>query len=195
MTFECEISRFISWRYTVADSESKKYPESSESRSKEGKVMAAHAQGGAMVIVLVLVVLTVFVTVSVLPISPSITVGFQIGTQQISYNQPYQATIILGSVQYQKVPFLSYYSSAHRDMLSLSNFTVQGGSYGLGASVSYGGTVLSVANYTMIGDGFYQLKVNYFPRTENPTTPYVVNIILYLQTSSPFSMTVNILPS
>ena len=47
----------------------------------------------------------------------------------------------------------------------------------------------------MIGEGFYQLKIDYFPEIESANTPYVVNMILYLQSTGPYALTVSVMPS
>jgi hypothetical protein len=184
----------ISWRFTPLDVENEKYPEDSHSHPKEADVMAAQIQAGAFVIVIVLVIVLAGVTVSILPISPSITINFQVQNQQPPYIGTYQATIILGSVQYQKIPFTAYYAS-QRDTLVLSQLTGQTGSYKLGASVSYAGVVLTEGNYTVLGEGFYQLKIDYYPRTESANTPYVVNLVLYLQYTGSYSLTISVVPS
>ena len=96
--------------------------------------MAAQMQAGAFVIVIVLVIVLASVTVLILPIRPSISISFQVLNQQPPYNGPYyQASIILGSVQYQKVSFATFYAS-QRGTLVLSQVTGQTGYYSLGAS-------------------------------------------------------------
>ena len=194
MKLHCWKKRIISWRFTPLVVENEKYTDDSHSHSEEVEAMAAQMQAGAFVIVIVLVIVLASVTVSILPISPSITISFQVQNQQLSPSVPYQATIILGGVQYQKVPFTAYYAS-QRDTLVLSQVTGLTGFYRLGASVSFAGTVLTEGNFTLIGEGFYQLKIDYFPRTESANTPYIVNMILYLPSSVPYSLTVSVMPS
>lgn len=172
-------------------------PSCKNDKSKEGRDggkdrdeesdMAAQIGGIGIVLVLIVVV---FASASVLPICPTITLAFEVKTQ--GYGQT--PTITLTSVLYQKVPFLSYLSS-ERDKLVLSRVTAQEGEYSLSVTVRYGDAQISQGGFPTVGNGIYQLRISYFPRTEDSKTPYQFDLNLASPFGSPPTLSVDVYPS
>jgi len=148
--------------------ETAKLSHSEERPMPKGAPAAAGGMGFVLIIILVVV------TISFLPVSPSMTLTFEVKTQ-VGY--PQATTVAVLSTSYQKISFMTYFVS-ERDTLLLTPTTGQTGAYVLDIAVTYAGVQISSGNFSDIGDGVYQLKVNYFPRSEQRDIPYQLEIRL-----------------
>lgn len=148
-------------------------------------------QGSALTIVIV--ILAVFVIFSV-PISPTLTVTIVINTAPNS-----QVPLAVSTFSYDKVP-LSVAIGTSRDVPYVVGGPTTTGALALVANVTYAGNLISgPTSFSSLSDGTYQIKVNYFPRTEQSATPYVVGLALsyYPYQGSPLttvSILINIYP-
>jgi hypothetical protein len=149
---------------------------------------AAPAAAGGMGFILVIIL--VFALFAFLPVSPSMTLTFEVKTQT---NYPQTITVGVLSTYYQKISFVAYFVS-ERDTLLLTPTTGQPGTYALQIMVKYSGVQISLGDFSNIGDGVYQLKVNYFPRSEQRAVPYQVDITLIASGKS-YPVTALVFPS
>lgn len=155
----------------------------------ETKMIPRRQQGTALT--LVIIVLAAFVSVSI-PLSPTLTITVVINT-----NPTAQTPLAVSGFSYDKVP-ISVSIGAQRDVPSLVGGPTLSGTTLLVANVTYSGITLSPnTSFPNLSDGTYQIKVTYFPRSENSGTPYLVGLsIQYAIYSVPhvFSVIVGIYP-
>jgi hypothetical protein len=138
-------------------------------------------QGTALT--LVILILAAFVIVSI-PISPTLTVTVVINTAPNS-----QVPLAISTFSYDRVP-LSVAIGTSRDVPFIVGGPTTAGTSTLSVNVTYAGNLISgPTSFYSLADGTYQIKVNYFPRTEQATTPYVVGLALsyYPYQSSPLT--------
>jgi hypothetical protein len=123
-----------------------------------------------------------------LPLYPSITVTFRI-TSTSGYS------ITVGPTSYVKAAFLGSLG-VPPSRIGLSHLETNAGPYGLSIGVRYGTNTLSAQNFTMIGDGGYQMKVLYGSSSESTTIPYTIIMTLLSASSQPLtSSTVTVFPT
>ena len=110
-----------------------------------------------------------------LPLDPSVTVTFRVATTS-GYS------IILGPTSYVKATPLGSLGVPQGGIL-LSHLDTVTGPYNLSIAVRYGTRTLSAQNFTMIGDGGYQMKVLYGSFSESTTVPFTITLTLFSASS------------
>ncbi len=123
-----------------------------------------------------------------LPFNPNITVTFKVAT-----TSGYSITV--GPSSYMKATFLGSVG-VPASRIFLSHLDTNGGPYSLSIAVRYGTNTLSVQNFTMIGDGGYQMKVLYESSSESTTIPYTITMTLLSASLQPLTTsTVTVFPT
>jgi hypothetical protein len=154
--------------------------------------------GPAIGLPLIAVIVFAGIVVFFLPLSPSLTVTFAIGHKEGQY--PIQPTITATTWLYGKVSLFSS-SGVTKGQIVLSsatNSTTQ--PYDLTATVSYNGQdITSPTVFPSIGEGVYQVRVVYYPRSEQSTIPYILTFVVSLPPGvcciQPANLTVSIYPT
>ncbi len=148
--------------------------------------------GSPYVAPLMLIIILAAVMVLFVPLSPSLSVTFNLGVSSTGYGP----TLTAETWSYAKVT-LGSSSGVAKGSISLSFAgSSLAGPYNLTIAVSYNGQSLSgPEKYAGVGEGTYQTRIVYWPRTESTDIPYVVTITA-AETGAPSVMLmINILPT
>jgi len=150
--------------------------------------------GPALAAPLMLVLILAAIMVFFIPLSPVLTVTFNISH---STNYPYSPTLTIVTWSYAKVS-LGSSSGVTKGQIVLtyaSNVTTQG-QYSITLSVTYAGdTISQPTTFTPYGEATYQARVVYWPRSEQTSVPYVFTVSVAQTGFSPVVSTVTILPT
>jgi hypothetical protein len=135
----------------------------------ERKTVIPRGQQGAA-LTIVIIMLGVFILMNT-PLCPMLSVTVVIDIQ------PSTPTLSVTAFSYDKIP-LPITLVTTRDVPYIVGGPSVGGEASLKVSVAYKGVLLSEKTFVTIGNGAYQIKVIYLPRSEEKGTPYMVTLTL-----------------
>jgi hypothetical protein len=147
----------------------------------------------------IFIIILIGIIVFYVPLFPSLTVNFRIDANPKSGDVPIVSIV---AWNYQK---LSVVASANipKGQVVLVGYqnTTNAAQYLVGVKVDYGSLTLSPASPTLIlfrvnGSGLYQVRMVYWPISEQPNIPYTVHIFAAtLQNSTYVGTSVSFFPS
>jgi len=138
---------------------------------------------------LLLIVIGAYV-IFVVPLCPTLTVTFKITYMPAKLEH----TLEVPSHSYTKSSLSSVAGIAKGDiMLIYVAGTV--GHYSVSVAVTYGNEKLPAGTFTSLGEGTYQIRVVYWPRAEDKSTPYAVTFTLFFGTSQVATATAWLFPT
>jgi hypothetical protein len=109
------------------------------------------------------------------PISPVLTVSFQISPYQVA-GQWHWIEVLDRS--YSKVS-LAASASMTKGITSLAVVSAQYGEYTLVITINYSGETLSSGSFGPLGNGKYMIQTAYWPRSEQAGIPYSISFAIF----------------